>query len=116
VVQLGGGRFATSRRHMLCNQIVYHPLGDDDAAPAGIAGRHPSIGAEERDADQQEVQHRLAEKFSNVHAVYLRARIPMTRTSHPYFGEYQMGDVNARSCVVIGTFGSVILILKYAAS
>jgi hypothetical protein len=34
----------------------------------------------------------------------------------PYFGEYQIGDVNARSCVVIGTFESVILILKYAAS
>ena len=68
VVQLGGGRFATSRRHMLCDEVVYHPLGDDDAAPAGIAGRHPSIGAEERDADQQEVQHRLAEKFSNAHA------------------------------------------------
>jgi hypothetical protein len=27
-----------------------------------------------------------------------------------------MGDVNARSCVVIGTFGSVTVILKYAAS
>jgi hypothetical protein len=34
-----------------------------------------------------------------------------------YFpGVYQIGDMNARSCVVIGTFGSVILILKYAAS
>jgi hypothetical protein len=32
-----------------------------------------------------------------------------------YFGVYQIGDVNARSCVVIGTFGS-ILTLKYAAS
>jgi hypothetical protein len=41
---------------------------------------------------------------------------PMTRTAHLYFGEYQIGDVNARSCVVIGTFGSVIVILKYAAS
>jgi hypothetical protein len=60
---------------MLCNEVVYHPLGDDDAAPAGIAGRHPSIGAEERDADQQEVQHRLAQKFLNAHAVYLSARI-----------------------------------------
>jgi hypothetical protein len=40
----------------------------------------------------------------------------MRRTAHLYFGEYQMGDVKARSCVVIGTFGSVIFILKYAAS
>ena len=32
-----------------------------------------------------------------------------------YFGMYQMGDVHARSWVVIGTFES-ILILKYAAS
>jgi len=29
---------------------------------------------------------------------------------------YQIGDVKARSCVVIGTFGSVIVVLKYAAS
>ena len=50
-----------------------------------------------------EPSHRLAEQHSNAHM-------------HPYFGEYQIGDVNARSCVVIGTFGSVILILKYAAS
>ena len=57
-----------------------------------------TIDAEERDADQQEVQHRLAEKRSNAHG--------------PYFGEYQIGD-EPRSCVVIGTFGSVILILKY---
>ena len=28
----------------------------------------------------------------------------------PSFGEYQMGDVKARSCVVIGTCGSVIVI------
>jgi hypothetical protein len=30
-------------------------------------------------------------------------------------GVYQIGDVNARSCVIIGTFG-VIFTLKYAAS
>ena len=102
VAQLGGGRFAAFRRDMLCHEVVDHALGDDDAGPAGIAGRHPSIRAEKRDADQQEVQHRLGEKFSNAHT--------------GYFGEYQIGDVNARSCVVIGTFGSVILILKYAAS
>ena len=103
VVQLGGGGFAAPRRHVLGDEVVHHSLGDDDAAPVGIDGRHPLIGGEERDADQQEVQHRLAEKRSNAH-------------THPYFGEYQIGDVNARSCVVIGTFGSVILILKYAAS
>ena len=28
------------------------------------------------------------------------------------FGEYQIGEVNARSCVVIGTLGSGIVILK----
>jgi hypothetical protein len=44
------------------------------------------------------------------------ARIFRMRMTAGYFGEYQMGDVNARSCVVIGTFGSVILIWKYAAS
>ena len=88
---------------MLGDEVVHHSLGDDDAAPVGIDGRHPLIGGEERDADQQEVQHRLAEQRSHAHM-------------HPYFGEYQIGDVNARSCVVIGTFGSVILILKYAAS
>ena len=62
VVQLGGGGFAALRRHVLGDEVVHHSLGDDDAAPGGIAGRHPSIGGEERDADQQEVQHRLAEK------------------------------------------------------
>ena len=87
---------------MLCHEVVDDPLGDDDAAPAEIAGRHPAIDAEEGDADQQKMQQRLAEQFS--------------QRRHLYFGEYQIGDVNARSCVVIGTFGSVILILKYAAS
>ena len=38
------------------------------------------------------------------------------RMTAGYFGEYQIGDVNARSCVVNGTYGLVILILKYAAS
>ena len=33
-----------------------------------------------------------------------------------YRGVYQICEVQARSCVVIGTFGSVILMLKYAAS
>jgi hypothetical protein len=31
------------------------------------------MGAEKRDTDQQEVQHRLAEKFLNAHADYLDA-------------------------------------------
>ena len=97
---------------MLGNEVVYHTLGDDDAAPVGIARRYPTIGAEECDADQQEVQHRLAEKLSQAHALYLSTRIRMMRAWPAHFGEYQMGDVNARSCVVIGTFGSVILILK----
>ena len=99
VVQLDRRRFASLRRHVLGDEVVHHALGDDDAALVGIAGRHPSIRAEECDADQQKVQYRLAEKLSNPH-------------THLYFGEYQIGDVNARSCVVIGTFGSVIVILK----
>jgi hypothetical protein len=32
-----------------------------------------------------------------------------------HLGVYQIGEVNARSCVIIGTFG-VIFTLKYAAS
>ena len=87
---------------MLRDEVVDHALADHDAVPAAIARRPPSMGAEEDETNQQEVQHRLAEKLSNAHGLY--------------FGEYQIGDVNARSCVVIGTFGSVILILKYAAS
>ena len=73
VVQLDGGGFAALRRHVLGDEVVHHPLGDDDAVPGGIAGRHPSIGAEERDADQQEVQHRLAEKPSNAHGAFTSA-------------------------------------------
>ena len=60
VAQLGGGWFAALRCHVLGHEVVHHPLGDDDAAPGGVAGRPPLIAREERDADQQEVQGRLA--------------------------------------------------------
>jgi hypothetical protein len=82
VVQLGGRRFASSRRHVLCDEVVHYSLGNDDAAPAGIDGRHPLIGGEERDADHQEVQHRLGEKFSNAHTGYLSARILDDASEH----------------------------------
>ena len=38
VVQLGGGGFAPPRRHVLCDEVVHHSLGDDDARPAESPG------------------------------------------------------------------------------
>ncbi len=66
--------------------------------PLGVAGRQPPVRHEEGEPRHHEVQQRLGEESANPHT--------------NYFGLYQMGDVNARSWVVIGTFGSVILILK----
>ena len=66
----------------------------------GRIGRRRSdeaIRAEDRRSEQRKVQERLPEPPAD-------------------HGVYQIGDVKARSCVVIGTFGSGIFILKYAAS
>jgi len=74
IVQLGGGWFATFRGHMLCHEVVYHSLRDDDAAPAGVRGSHPSIAGEERDADDEEVQQRLGENCPNTHVTSANTR------------------------------------------
>ena len=68
-----------------------------DLGRIGRRRRDEAIGAEDRRSEQRKVQERLPEQPAD-------------------HGVYQIGDVNARSCVVIGTFGSGILILKYAAS
>ena len=68
-----------------------------DLGRIGRRRRDEAIRAEDRRAEQRKVQERLPEQPA-------------------HHGVYQMGDVNARSCVIIGTLGSGIFILKYAAS
>ena len=38
VTQLGGRGFASFRRHVLCDEIVHHSLGDDELRPPELPG------------------------------------------------------------------------------
>ena len=71
--------------------------GDHDLGRIGHRRRDQSVGAKDHHSKQRKVQERLPEQPA-------------------HHGVYQIGDVNARSCVTIGTLGSGSLNLKYAAS
>ncbi len=70
--------------------------GHDNVRRAWRCAANDAVGGKERRAQHQEVQERLSKQPAN-HFLY------------------QIGDVNARSCVVIGTLASIFT-LKYAAS
>ena len=77
------------------------------------SGRFPPFMRSPSSAGGQQQADRLARQrvhdLAGVFVVDAGRRAPRQR------GVYQIGDVNARSCVTIGTFGSIFT-LKYAAS
>ena len=75
-------------------QILDLRRGDDDLAPAPLPFWRPDEEAEQSRPEDQELQQRL-----------------LQQTRH---GVYQIGDVKARSCVIIGTSCAIFTLKRLA--
>src|ERR1700687_4872181 len=97
-------RLPDPARFVLARYLVDHRLADHDARASPIRRCNLSIHDEERDADQQKVKNRLLKQSFCSHAIPLvvkeiRAQ-PIGYVDH--CGEYQIGDVYARSWIAVG--------------
>ena len=81
------GRSSAVARAELCGDRGIRSAVITISDAIGRRRRDEAIGEEDRRSEQRKVQERLPEQTAD-------------------HGVYQIGDVNARSCVVIGTFGS----------
>ena len=109
------GRRPAPARAVLERHAVDHRLRDDDARAGLVRRRQPAIGHEQQQADQQKVQdrflHQQLETQARLHT-RKRGRAPdpaaavRGRSSASQLGEYQIGELQARSCSVAGTLVS----------
>ena len=88
---------------------------DFDGAAVGTFRCHAAVQQEQEQTNQQEMQDRFAQEISEIHAGSVKKmaefgtpplRIPSGFMSHQ-LGEYQIGELNARSCRLIGMLSGI---------